>query len=168
MRRLCGGFQSFSSYTWTACEVYDSYGRERLWPEKPGPTNGSCHLPLAEGQNGVGTGRHRRTAETNWGFKRQERNLETRKAWWQGAGHRGRGIVRGGRKGVGGAARGGWGGQLLFCVCRMLLRFLSWQVQGWPENPPPLPLFPSSPLQCEEHPPQAKPISLSSICFNNT
>lgn len=156
---MCGGFQSFSSYTWTACEVLDSYGRERLWLEQPGSTDGSCHLPLAEGQNEVGTGRHRRTAETNWGFKRRERNLETRKAWWQGAGYSGRGGE-------------GWAGRAASFLClprasRVSL-LASSKLAGKPTPSSLLPLFPSSPLQCEEHPPQAKPVSLSSICYNNT
>lgn len=120
--------------------------------EQRGPTGGNCHLPLAEGQNAVGTGRHRRTAENKGGFKMRERNLETRKAWWEGV-----------RRGGAGTARGGRGRQLLCWVCSVLLTLLFWQVQGWPENPPPF----SSPLQCEEHT-QAKPIFPSPICFNNT
>lgn len=146
MRRLCGGFQLFSSYTWTSCEVFDSYGRERLWPEQPGSTDGSCHLPLAEGQNEVRTGRHRRTAETNWGFKRRERNLETRKAWWQGAGYSGRGGEGwAGRRGVGGT------GSLfsVFAAC-----FSGFSPGKFKAGLKTHPLFPSSPLQCEEHPPK--------------
>lgn len=120
------------------CKVPDSYGRECLWLSGEDQLVGTVIFPLLKVRMQWGQGDVEGQQRTTGGFRRRERNLETRKARWEGA-----------RRGGAGTARGGRGRQLLCWVCSVLLTLLFWQVQGWPENPPPF----SSPLQCEEHTP---------------